>query len=203
MILRTYSSGASWRRRLDQCGQAAASRVWTRSSALGQSPVSSQPDRSKADDRAATKSRNPSGSARCSTPVSVSTDPPFRHNLPESTAASRVLETLGAREGLLPEPAQRLARPPLLRLGPVGLPRGVRELLAGLRQLGFQPPDHVFQLPLSRVSGVGGTVSVSHGPFGRNDFLAVKAFPLGTGLSRCGFLGFRSWRGRRRHAVWV
>src|SRR6202035_1266261 len=111
------------------------------------------------------------------------------------------LETLGALEGLLPEPAQRLARPPLLRLGPVGLAPGLRELLAGLRQLGFQPPDRILQLPLSRVGGVGGTVGFSHGPFGRNDFLAVTAFPLGTGLSRRGFLGFRSWRRRGRRAA--
>src|SRR6516225_11435597 len=88
-------------------------------------------------------------------------------------AASVVLETLAVREGLPPQPAQGLARPPLLRLGPVGLPPGLRELLAGLRQLGFQPPDRVLQLLLSRVGGVSGPVSFSHGPFSRNYFLTV------------------------------
>src|SRR6516225_6494868 len=109
------------------------------------------------------------------------------------------LETLAAREGLprrlgrlwrRAEPAQGLARPPLLRLGPVGLPPGFGELLAGLRQLGFQPPDRVLELLLSRVGGVSGPVSFSHGPFGRHDFLAVTAFALDTRLSRLGFPGF-------------
>src|SRR6516165_10551705 len=107
------------------------------------------------------------------------------------------LETLAAPEGLprwlgrlwrRAQPTQGLGRPLLLRLGPVGLPPGLRELLAGLRQLGFQPPDRVLELLLSRVGGVSGPVSFSHGPFCRNYFLTVTAFALGTGLSRFGFL---------------
>ena len=62
MIFRTYRSGASCRVSDVHRGQAAASAVCTRSSALGQSPVSSQPDRSSALERASTNSRNPSGS---------------------------------------------------------------------------------------------------------------------------------------------
>src|SRR5580700_6977254 len=104
MIFRTYSSGASGRSRLDQRGQAAASAVCTRSSALGQSPVSSQPDRNSADERASTKSRNPSGSAGRVTPGSVSTDPPlWLIGLTSIRGASRPERfTRGAYPGLVP-----------------------------------------------------------------------------------------------------
>src|SRR6185369_2379778 len=55
-------------------GEAAARAVCTRSSALGQSPVSSQPDRSSALDRASTNSRNPSGSDGRSSTGNTSTE---------------------------------------------------------------------------------------------------------------------------------
>src|SRR5689334_24578872 len=109
MIFRTYSSGASYRVSDVHRGQAAASAVCTRSSALGQSPVSSQPDRNNALDRASTNSRNPSGSDGRPSTGSTSTEANallIPGNPPATTATPRGPEQPPAASRVVRDPSR-------------------------------------------------------------------------------------------------
>jgi hypothetical protein len=62
------------------------------------------------------------------------------------------------------------------------VPPRLGQLLTCVSELGFQPPDGVFQILLGRVGGFGGLVGFSHGPFGQLDFLLAAAVALRRGL---------------------